>query len=129
MQQDDRAIPSTGCEPVGMSCLGIEPARPATRRIDTVRGRPIVLCEPDLEEHELLALMHRCRELALKVSVLPQLFSALGPSVEVDDVEGVTVLGINPPRPVSLLALPEARRFDLTASVVVLAAVRAAHGR
>ena len=68
-----------------------------------------MLCEPDLEEHELLALIHRCRELSLKVSVLPQLFSALGPSVEVDDVEGVTVLGINPPDPVALVPLPEAR--------------------
>ena len=60
------------------------------------------------DEQELLALVHRCRELSLKVSVLPQLFSALGPSVEVDDVEGVTVLGINPPVLLALVPLPEA---------------------
>jgi lipopolysaccharide/colanic/teichoic acid biosynthesis glycosyltransferase len=33
---------------------------------------------------------------AVKVSLLPATFSALGPSVEVDDVQGVTVLGVNP---------------------------------
>ena len=70
-------------------------------------------------ERDLLALVHRCRELSLKVSVLPRLFSALGPSVEVDDVEGVTVLGINPP------VLPRSSRymkraFDLIATVLVL---------
>jgi lipopolysaccharide/colanic/teichoic acid biosynthesis glycosyltransferase len=33
----------------------------------------------------------------LKVSLLPNLFDAMGPSVEIDDLEGVTVLGLNPP--------------------------------
>jgi len=33
----------------------------------------------------------------VKVSVVPQLFAAMGPAVEIDDVEGVTVLGVNPP--------------------------------
>jgi lipopolysaccharide/colanic/teichoic acid biosynthesis glycosyltransferase len=41
----------------------------------------------------------------VKLSVLPQLFDALGPSVEVDDVEGITVLGVNPP------VLPRSSRF------------------
>jgi exopolysaccharide biosynthesis polyprenyl glycosylphosphotransferase len=50
-----------------------------------------------LSQAELLRLVRRCRELSVKVSLLPQLFDALGPSVEVDDVEGVTVLGISPP--------------------------------
>ena len=53
----------------------------------------------------MLDLLRRSRELGVKVSVLPQLFDALGPSVEVDDVEGITVLGINPP------VLPRSSRF------------------
>jgi exopolysaccharide biosynthesis polyprenyl glycosylphosphotransferase len=60
------------------------------------------------EEHDgdcLFALLCRCRELGVKLSVLPQLFDALGPSVELDDVEGVTVLGITPP------VLPRSSRF------------------
>jgi lipopolysaccharide/colanic/teichoic acid biosynthesis glycosyltransferase/uncharacterized membrane protein YgcG len=78
-------------------------------RLDALllRYRPdrLVLCDASADEQELLALVHRCKELALKVSVLPQLFSAMGPSVEVDDVEGVTVLGINPP------VLPRTSRY------------------
>ena len=72
-----------------------------------LRYRPdrLVLCDVDAGEQELLALVHRCKEFSLKVSLLPQLFSAMGPSVEVDDVEGVTVLGINPP------VLPRTSRY------------------
>ena len=72
-----------------------------------LRYRPerLVLCDASADEQELLALVHRCKELSLKVSLLPQLFSAMGPSVEVDDVEGVTVLGINPP------VLPRTSRY------------------
>jgi lipopolysaccharide/colanic/teichoic acid biosynthesis glycosyltransferase len=86
-----------------------------------VRYRPdrLVLCDAAAGEQELLALVHRCKEFSLKVSLLPQLFSAMGPSVEVDDVEGVTVLGINPP------VLPRTSRYlkrslDLLVSAGVL---------
>jgi exopolysaccharide biosynthesis polyprenyl glycosylphosphotransferase len=57
----------------------------------------LVIAQGELDEAELLEVLRRCKELAIKVSVLPQLFDAMGPTVEVDDVEGVTVLGINPP--------------------------------
>jgi exopolysaccharide biosynthesis polyprenyl glycosylphosphotransferase len=79
----------------------------------------IVLGDTSLEEAELVQLVHRCKEHSLKVSLLPQLFSALGPSVEIDDVEGVTVLGINPP------VLPRSSRYmkrvlDIGLSTVLL---------
>ncbi len=51
----------------------------------------------DVDEHELEALLRRCRALAVKVSALPGLSDVLGPAVEVDDIEGITVLGVNPP--------------------------------
>jgi exopolysaccharide biosynthesis polyprenyl glycosylphosphotransferase len=78
-----------------------------------------VLCDASADEKELLDLVHRCKELSLKVSLLPQLFSAMGPSVEVDHVEGVTVLGINPP------VLPRTARYlkrslDLAVSAILL---------
>jgi exopolysaccharide biosynthesis polyprenyl glycosylphosphotransferase len=57
----------------------------------------LVVAHEDFDEGALFELLHRCRELNVKMSVLPQLFDALGPSVELDDVEGVTVLGVNPP--------------------------------
>ena len=51
----------------------------------------------DIEESELETMLRDCRALSLKVSVLPRLADVLGPAVEIDDVEGVTVLGVNPP--------------------------------
>ncbi|HEX8066697.1 MAG TPA: sugar transferase [Thermoleophilaceae bacterium] len=57
----------------------------------------IVVSRPAVGEAAQLELLRRCRDLSLKVSVLPQLFETMGPSVEVDDVEGVTLLGLHPP--------------------------------
>jgi exopolysaccharide biosynthesis polyprenyl glycosylphosphotransferase len=79
----------------------------------------VVLAYQDFDESTLLDLLHRSRELGVKVNVLPQPFDALGPSVEVDDVEGITVLGVNPP------VLPRSSRFlkramDLVGSTVLL---------
>jgi exopolysaccharide biosynthesis polyprenyl glycosylphosphotransferase len=84
-----------------------------------VRYQPerIVLGDTSLDESELLELVHRCKEHSLKVSLLPQLFSALGPSVEIDDVEGVTVLGINPP------VLPRSSRYMKRALDIGLSAL------
>ncbi len=65
----------------------------------------IVVAREDFEEDALFDLVCRARERGVKVSVLPQLFDALGPSVEIDDVEGTTVLGVNPP------VLPRSSRF------------------
>ena len=57
----------------------------------------VVFSPRDIDDSELEELLRTCQRLALKVSVLPTLSDVLGPAVEVDDVEGVTVLGINPP--------------------------------
>jgi exopolysaccharide biosynthesis polyprenyl glycosylphosphotransferase len=81
----------------------------------------VVISHTDIEEVTLIDLVHRCHELSLKVSTLPQLSDAMGPSVEIDDVGGVMVLGINPsvlPRSSRCLK----RGMDLVvASVAVLA--------
>lgn len=57
----------------------------------------LVISHTSLEEGVLLDALRRCKELSLKVSVIPQMFDVMGPTVEIDDVEGVTLLGINPP--------------------------------
>jgi exopolysaccharide biosynthesis polyprenyl glycosylphosphotransferase len=57
----------------------------------------LVVSHSELSEDQVVDAVRRCKGLALKVSLLPQVFDALGPSVEIDDVEGVTLLGINPP--------------------------------
>jgi exopolysaccharide biosynthesis polyprenyl glycosylphosphotransferase len=57
----------------------------------------VVFTPRAIDDTQLEELLRTCQSLALKVSVLPTLSDVLGPAVEVDDVEGVTVLGINPP--------------------------------
>ena len=49
-------------------------------------------------DHDRLAeVVRHMRTLNVRVSLVPDLVDVLGPSVEIDDIEGITVLGINPP--------------------------------
>jgi exopolysaccharide biosynthesis polyprenyl glycosylphosphotransferase len=57
----------------------------------------VVVADAEFEREHLLGVLRDCKRASVKVSLLPVTFSALGPSVEIDDVQGVTVLGINPP--------------------------------
>jgi exopolysaccharide biosynthesis polyprenyl glycosylphosphotransferase len=130
-----RAHPEYGLEPIGVvSSADSSPSGELVPLVAThemglsevlaeSQADRVVICNSHVNEDELLDLVHRCKELSLKVSVMPQLFGAMGPSVEVDDVEGVTVLGINPP------VLPRSSRFmkrslDMigSASILLLAA-------
>ena len=56
----------------------------------------VIVSHAEVEDETLLALMQECGSLSVKVSVLPRYVDALGPSVEIDDVEGTTVLDLNP---------------------------------
>jgi exopolysaccharide biosynthesis polyprenyl glycosylphosphotransferase len=57
----------------------------------------VVVADVEVERERLLRVLRDCKNVAVKVSLLPATFSALGPLVEVDDLQGLTVLGINPP--------------------------------
>ena len=60
--------------------------------------RRVILSPSKIDEgSDLEELLRRCRVLQLKVSLLPKLSDMLGSAVEIDDVEGITVLGLNPP--------------------------------
>jgi exopolysaccharide biosynthesis polyprenyl glycosylphosphotransferase len=83
----------------------------------------VIVSPGEIDDRELEELLRRCRALALKVSVLPGLSDVLGPSVEVDDVEGVTVLGINPPwLPRSSRALKRVMDLAIATALLVAAA-------
>jgi exopolysaccharide biosynthesis polyprenyl glycosylphosphotransferase len=83
----------------------------------------VVFSARDIEEGDLERMLRDCRALALKASVLPRLADVLGPAVEVDDVEGVTVLGINPPwLPRSSRMLKRAMDLLIAGPLLVLAA-------
>jgi exopolysaccharide biosynthesis polyprenyl glycosylphosphotransferase len=79
----------------------------------------VVISDAELEEAELLTVLRECKAASVKVSMLPAIASAIGPSVEVDDVGGITVLGINPPVLSRTSALVK-RTVDLIGSSVLL---------
>jgi exopolysaccharide biosynthesis polyprenyl glycosylphosphotransferase len=64
--------------------------------VEALRIGRVLLSRRGLREADV-GLMRTCNELRVKVSYLPEAFEGLGPSTEVDDIEGVTVLGLNPP--------------------------------
>jgi exopolysaccharide biosynthesis polyprenyl glycosylphosphotransferase len=65
----------------------------------------VIVSHAEVDDAALLKLMQECGVLSVKVSVLPRYVDALGPSVEVDDIEGTTVLDLNP------LVLSRSSRF------------------
>jgi exopolysaccharide biosynthesis polyprenyl glycosylphosphotransferase len=82
----------------------------------------VVLSAEDVDDPELEELLRRCRQLSLKVSMLPRLSDVLGSGVEVDDVQGVTVLGVNPPYlPRTSRALKRALDVAISATILILA--------
>ena len=128
-----RSHPEYGVEPVGLVCsagshatngdtppvLADVSGLDLTPLVEQHRVDRLVVAHQDFEEGSIFDLLRGARELGVKVSVLPQLFDALGPSVEVDDVEGITVLGVNPP------VLPRSSRLlkrtmDLAGSTILL---------
>jgi exopolysaccharide biosynthesis polyprenyl glycosylphosphotransferase len=81
----------------------------------------VIFSAPQMDESELEELLRRCRRLSLKVSVLPRLSDVLGPAVEVDDVEGITVLGVNPPwLPRSSRAIKRAMDVAVASALLLL---------
>jgi exopolysaccharide biosynthesis polyprenyl glycosylphosphotransferase len=81
----------------------------------------VIFSSRDLDEPQLERMLRRCRSLSLKVSVLPKLSDLLGPAVEIDDVEGVLVLGLNPPwLPRSSRAIKRAMDIAIAAVLLVL---------
>jgi exopolysaccharide biosynthesis polyprenyl glycosylphosphotransferase len=104
-----RAKASLRLEPIGMvSCeqhMGDELALPCLGDLDEVdlprvmveqRVGRVVVADAEVDGERLLGVLRDCKTVSVKVSLLPATCSALGPSVEVDDLHGVTVLGINP---------------------------------
>jgi exopolysaccharide biosynthesis polyprenyl glycosylphosphotransferase len=97
-----------------LAVLGsLEELDQVTRRNGITR---VILSSTEIDEAELEPMLRDCRAHELKVSVLPKLSDVLGPAVEIDDVEGVTVLGVNPPW------LPRSSRAVKRAMDVVIAA-------
>jgi exopolysaccharide biosynthesis polyprenyl glycosylphosphotransferase len=83
--------PNTGLQVLGR--LGEVDLGDAMARVEAER---VILIQADVDDHTVLDLLQDAASLGTKVSILPHYVDAMGPSVEVDDIEGVTVLGLSP---------------------------------
>jgi exopolysaccharide biosynthesis polyprenyl glycosylphosphotransferase len=59
-----------------------------------LRVERVVIAFSTLSDDDLLAVLQTCKRLGVKVSIVPRLFEAIGDAVEVDQVEGMTLLGL-----------------------------------
>ena len=87
----------------------------------------VIVTAQDLSDEAMMDLVRDCGAASVKVSVVPNHINALGPSVAIDDIEGLTILGLNP------LVLSSSSRFlkrlldvaGATAGILVAAPVLA----
>jgi exopolysaccharide biosynthesis polyprenyl glycosylphosphotransferase len=102
-----RAHPEHGLDPVGVIVPSPAGARrsnlPVLGAVDALgelaarhRFGRVIVSETDCDQELVASLIQRCKALSLKVSLLSHLSPALGASVVIDDVGGVTVLDVNP---------------------------------
>ena len=79
----------------------------------------VIVASDVLDGQHMTDLVREANQARVKVSVLPSLVDALGPSTEVDDLEGLTVLGLNPVR-FSRSSWAMKRTLDIVVSAGVL---------
>ncbi|HEX2231869.1 MAG TPA: sugar transferase [Thermoleophilaceae bacterium] len=83
----DESEPTNGSDVLaGLSTLGLVLVEHEIERAIIVPG--------DSDSAEILDVVRLVRSLGIKVSVVPRLFEVVGASIEFDDVEGVTLLGL-----------------------------------
>jgi exopolysaccharide biosynthesis polyprenyl glycosylphosphotransferase len=84
-------------------------------RVDRVMVVSVAVGDAEMQE-----VIRDVKGLDVRISILPQLVDVLGSSVEIDDVEGITVLGINPPA-----LTPSSRLLKRTMDVAIASLVLA----
>jgi exopolysaccharide biosynthesis polyprenyl glycosylphosphotransferase len=124
--------PSHGLEPVGvltreenrrwplpLSSLGsLADTDPATV-IETERVDRVIVSAEGIDDDRLMELISTCGKLGVKVSALPSLAAMIGPAATIDQLEGITMIGINTP------TLPRSSRvfkraMDVSGALVLL---------
>src|SRR5206468_2060755 len=58
--------------------------------------RVVVSFSSGLSHERMLDVVRASRRLGIKLSIVPRLFEEVGQSVEIDSVEGMTLLGLRP---------------------------------
>ena len=129
-----RACPRFGLRPVGFLAEDADAAAtpvidlPHLGRPDTLRAvclaheiERAVIASPALDAELLTDLIREANHARVKVSVLPSVVDVLGAATELDDLDGVTVLGLNPVR-FSRSSWALKRALDVAVSGTVLLA-------
>jgi exopolysaccharide biosynthesis polyprenyl glycosylphosphotransferase len=57
----------------------------------------VIVSAEGIEDEGLLELVNICRSLGVKISALPSLSAMMGPAATVDELGGITLIGINTP--------------------------------
>ena len=103
--------PSHGLEPVGaltreenlrwplpVNSLGSLAATSTPPQvIETERIDRVIVSAEGIDDDRLLELISTCGQLGVKVSALPSLAAMIGPAATIDQLEGITMIGINTP--------------------------------
>jgi len=84
-----------------------------------VRPERVIIDRNEFVAEQVIGMIDTCRRLSIKVSILPDAVESLGPSVEVDSVQGVTLLGVNPPM-LGATSRAIKRSFDLVIATAIL---------
>jgi exopolysaccharide biosynthesis polyprenyl glycosylphosphotransferase len=79
----------------------------------------VIMADPAIEGPQLTSMVRDANDANVKVSVVPHVVDVLGPSTELDDIEGMTVLGISAPR-LSVSSRALKRTLDLVVSTILL---------
>jgi exopolysaccharide biosynthesis polyprenyl glycosylphosphotransferase len=123
-----RAHPEYCAEPAAVAGVGADLGVPVVSGVDDLDlGRIVseyaidrlVVSNEDMSPAVVLALVREANCLSLNVSIVPQPCDAIGASVEIDDVEGVTLFGVCPPA-LSRPARVAKRGLDLAAASILL---------
>ena len=80
----------------------------------------LIVVMPPAEEHLLEGLIRQAKDMNVRMCVVPHVVDVLGPAVEIDHLEGVTVLGLSPPT-LSRSSLLLKRMLDVVVASTVLA--------
>lgn len=89
------------------------------RLCEELQPERVIIDRNEFVAEQVIGMIDTCRRLAIKVSIVPDAVESLGPSVEVDAVQGVTLLGINPPV-LGRTSRMIKRSFDLVISAAIL---------
>jgi exopolysaccharide biosynthesis polyprenyl glycosylphosphotransferase len=84
-----------------------------------LRPERVIIDRNEFGADQVIAMIDTCRRLSVKVSILPDAVESLGPSVQIDAVQGVTLLGVNPPM-LGVTSRAIKRAFDIVISLSLL---------